>query len=82
METYLNHHKNLAGMKTSLFEGGASGLSRKENHLTRRSIIAAAKSEKSGSIAEEMPVPFQITSMRLTMIVDYRLRNIKAKQFP
>lgn len=62
METYLNHHLNLAGVKISLFEEGAvtavhqgaGGLFRKANHLARGSIIAAAKSEKTMVTAEHV----------------------------
>jgi general secretion pathway protein A len=62
METYLNHHLNLAGLKISLFEEGAvtavhqgaGGLFRKANHLARGSIIAAAKSEKTMVTAEHV----------------------------
>ncbi len=62
METYLDHHLNLAGVKISLFEEGAvtavhqgaGGLFRKANHLARGSIIAAAKSEKTMVTAEHV----------------------------
>ena len=62
METYLDHHQALAGIKNSLFEKGAvtaihqgaGGLFRKANHLARGSIIAAAKGEQSMVTAEHV----------------------------
>ena len=62
MLQYLEHHLNLAGVKTNLFENaavtaihqGSGGLLRKANHLARGSLIAAASEESMMVTAEHV----------------------------
>ena len=59
---YLEHHLQLAGVKTNLFEDaaitaihqGSGGLLRKANHLARGSLIAAAAEEAITVTAEHV----------------------------
>lgn len=60
MQQYLEHHLNLAGVKTNLFQEaavtaihqGSGGLLRKANHLARGALIAACAAE-SMTVAPE-----------------------------
>ncbi len=53
MEQYLDHHRQIAGVKNNLFEDaavtaihqGSGGLLRKANHLARGALIAASKEQ-------------------------------------
>lgn len=62
MLLYLEHHLNLAGVKTNLFEDaaitaihqGSGGLLRKANHLARGALIAAAAQESMSVSAEHV----------------------------
>lgn len=62
MQQYLEHHLNIAGVKTNLFDDaaitaihqGSGGLLRKANHLARGSLIAAAAEESMTVTAEHV----------------------------
>jgi general secretion pathway protein A len=62
MQTYLEHHLNIAGVQHNLFDQaaltaihqGSGGLFRKANHLARGSLIAAAAKQKSMVVAEHV----------------------------
>jgi type II secretory pathway predicted ATPase ExeA len=62
MQTYLEHHLKIAGVKHNLFDQtaltaihqGSGGLFRKANHLARGSLIAAAAKENSVVDAEHV----------------------------
>jgi len=62
MQTYIDHHLKLSGIKTNLFDDaaltaihqGAGGLLRKANHLARGSLIAAAKNQSIRVTAEHV----------------------------
>ncbi len=62
MQTYLEHHLGIAGVKHNLFDQtaltavhqGSGGLFRKANHLARGALIAAATKQKSMVDAEHV----------------------------
>jgi general secretion pathway protein A len=62
MGQYIQHHLNLAGVKTNLFEDaavtaihqGSGGLLRKANHLARGALIAAANAKSQTVTAEHV----------------------------
>lgn len=64
MDQYLNHHLNIAGVKTPLFTDaaltaiyqGSGGIYRKANNLARGALIAAAEDKASQVIPEHVQI--------------------------
>lgn len=64
METYLDHHLAIAGIKTRLFDEtaitaihqGSGGIFRKANHLARGALIAAALKKQKSVTAEHVQI--------------------------